>query len=390
MNRIPKVFLLIEQSRGYGRGLIKGITQYTKLHGVWNFYTELPFYYESSKKRLNLFNIVKKWRPDGIIMRETPELDKFMRLGIPAAVVTYSKLKFPGVINISGDHKISGKLAAEHFLENGFKNFAYCGIPDKYWSICRGESFQKRVSKAGYKVVFWNQPGHTSNTIWSKDYEKLKKWLLNLPKPVAVMTCTDDRAENVIEACKTAQLRVPEDVAIIGVDNDELLCELTNPPLSSVALDAAKAGYQAAEALDKAMKNKRNNIDKLIIAKATHVVTRHSTDIFAVEDENVFAALRYITANSKKAIQVADAAKAAGLGVRALQKKFTQHLGRTISQEIDRVRIQLICKFLIETPKPISQIAYDIDFISEGHFSRYFRRLKKMSPREYRVKYQVY
>lgn len=381
---MQKVLLSIEQNRGYGRGLISGITHYSKLYGPWNFYTGTPFYYRQSQKEQKTLDVIKQWCPDGIIIREDSDIDKVIGLGIPAIIITYTQIKVPGFVSLLGDHEVSGKLAAEHFLERGFKNFAYCGVPNKYWSIYRGESFQKQITKAGYDVNFFSFLPSESKINWLRDQEKLKKWLMGLPKPIGLMTCTDDRAQNVIEACKACGLHVPQDVAVVGVDNDELLCDLLNPPLSSVALDAFNAGFQAAEALACLMNGKPCDTEKTIIAEATHVVTRQSSDIFAVEDEDVRTALTYISTNSKRAIQVKDVADACGLTTRTIQKKFKYHVGTSVSEVIDRSRVELICKLLIESPKTINQIAYEIDFISENHFSRYFRRLMKMSPTTYR------
>lgn len=382
-----KVFLSIEQNRGYGRGLISGITHYSKLYGPWNFYTGTPFYYRQSQKDQKTLDIMKQWRPDGAIMREDSDMDKILGLGIPSIFITYTQIKVPGFISLLGDHKLSGRLAAEHFLGRGFKKFAYCGIPNKYWSLYRGESFRTRIAQAGYEVDFFPFEGSALKLNWLSDQDHLKNWLLRLPKPIGLMTCTDDRAQNVIEACKACNIRVPEDVAVVGVDNDELLCNLLNPPLSSVALDAFQAGYQAAEALDNLMNGRFSDIEKTIVAQATHVVTRQSSDIFAVEDHEVRTALDYISKNAKKAIQVKDVAGACGLTIRTIQKKFKYHLAKPVSEEIDRTRIELICKLLVESPKTINQIANEFDFIGENHFSRYFRRLMKMSPTAYRQRH---
>lgn len=379
-----KIFLSIEQNRGYGRGLINGITHYSRLYGPWNFYTGTPFYYRQSKKEQKTLEIVKQWSPDGIIMREDSDMEKVMGLGIPAIFITYTQIKVPGFISLLGDHEVCGKFAAEHFLSRGFKHFAYCGVPNKYWSIFRGKSFQKRVIEAGYKVDFFPFSAPETKINWLNDQEKLKRWLTGLSKPVGVMTCTDDRGQNVIEACKACNLHVPEDVAVVGVDNDELLCDLMNPPLSSVALDAFGAGYRAAETLDRLMQGKPCDLTQTIIAQATHVVVRQSSDIFAVEEEDVRTALKYITQNARRAIQVKDVAAASGVIARTLQKKFKRYVGKTIVEEIDRSRMDFICKLLMETQKPIAEIADELEFISENHFSRYFKRLKKVSPTVFR------
>lgn len=385
-----KVFLSIEQDRGYGRNLISGITHYSKLYGPWNFYTGTPFYYRRSKKESSAMDVIRRWCPDGIIMREDSDIEKIMTLGIPAVFITYTRMQIPGFVSLCGDHEVSGRLAAEHFLDRGFRHFAYCGVPDKYWSIRRGESFKNRIEKAGFTVNIFPFSCSERKINWMKDQERLKRWLTGLAKPVGLMTCTDDRAQNVIEACKACNLHVPEDVAVVGVDNDELLCNLINPPLSSVALDAFQAGFKAAEILDRLMCGQVCRGQTIITAPATHVVIRQSSDIFAVEDKDVRTALKYISDNAKRAIQVYDVANACGLTTRTIQKKFKYHIGKSVSEEIDRARMELICKLLIESPKTISQIAYDIDFISENHFSRYFRRLMGMSPTAYRKRHKFF
>lgn len=387
MIKIPKVYLSLELNRAYGRSLIRGITQYSKLYGPWNLYMGTPYYYRRSKREESSLAEVIKWHPDGIIMREDPEIDKVKDLGIPIIFSTYTTTQISGFVSLVGDHENPGRLAAEHFLERGFKHFAYCGISNSYWSACRGERFCKWIVKAGYDVNSFPSTRLKSKVALKADNEELMRWLHDLPKPVAIMTCTDERSMNVVEACRAVRLHVPEEVALVGVDNDELLCEAVNPSLSSIAIDGCKAGYQAAETLDKLMKGRSCNIDKPIIAQATHVVVRQSSNIFAVEDSTTRTALQYISANARQAIQVKDVAHACGLSVRALQKKFKFCLNKSISDEIDRIRIDLICRLLAETDRKISQIFLDFDFVTQGHFSRYFRRLKNMSPKMYRKKY---
>jgi LacI family transcriptional regulator len=382
---MKKVFLSIEKNRGYGRGLISGIIQYARLYGPWNFYAGTPFYYRSTHSELSSIDIIRKWKPDGIIMREDDNLDEIVAMGIPSVIVNYRSAHIPGVVCVCGALESAGVCAAEHFLARGFKNFAYCGIPDKFFSESRGNGFAERLRQEGFEVDMFHNPDRLTRFTWLRDQERLQKWVRELKKPVAIFTCTDDRAQNVADACKVcSSISVPEDVAILGVDNDELLCEMLNPALSSVSIDSYGAGFEAAEILRKLMDGEQVDSGKIIIAEATHVAARQSTDVFAVEDVDVRGALKFITAHPGVSIQVADVAEACGMTTRTLQKKFKYYLGRTVSAEIDRVRLEYICKLLIESSKTISQISDEIDFISENHFSRYFRRLMKMSPTTYR------
>jgi LacI family transcriptional regulator len=383
MAHIPKVILWIENSREYGRQLLRGISIYANLYGPWNFYTAQPFYYKESGNNNGVLAMIKKWGADGVIMRESGDVERIREKGVPAIVCTYTRERIPGLVSLVGDCAGAGRLAAEHLLERGFKNFAYCGLENMYWSRERGESFRQRIAEAGYEVHFYKQPASKKQRFWENEQAIMADWLRKLPKPVGLMTCTDDRSQNVIEACKIAGLHVPEELAVIGVDNDELVCELSNPPLSSVALNAIKAGCEAAELLHRLMNGEKDK-GRIIIAQATKVVARQSTDILAIEDREVATAVRFIRQNAKRMIQIGDVAAYAALSQRALQQRFRKVLGRTIHDEINRVRIEQICRLLLDTKKSVSQIATELEFSGDDHIARYFKKEKGVSPREYR------
>ncbi len=381
MIKIPRVILWIENSREYGRQLLRGISKYASLYGPWNFCTAQPFYYEKADNQNKVLSLIKKWDADGVIMRETPDVEQIKKLGIPAVISTYMSEKIPGMTTVVGDCKGAGIMAAEHLLERGFKKFAYCGLDNMYWSHERRASFQERLSQYGCSVEVYKQPNTKTN-----EQAFLVEWLKKLPKPIGLMTCTDDRSQDIVEACKLAGIHIPEEIAVIGVDNDELICGLSNPPLSSVALNATKAGYEAAEALDHLMKGGKNE-ERVIVASATHIASRQSTDIMAIDDAEVASAIRYIRQNSKKIIQIGDVVEITSLSQRALQQRFRKILGRTIHDEIKRARIDMICKMLLNTKKTVSQIAFELGFFGDDHIARYFKKEKGMSPKEYRKVY---
>lgn len=388
MPHLPKVFLSIEKSRGFGRGLLQGIVRYSRLFGPWNFHIEHPFYYGTSNKSKPIRDILKKIHFDGIIMRESPDMDKIIQMRIPMVVSTYMRHdKIPNVVCLAGDSKKVGKLAAEHLLEHGFEHYAYCGIPEKDWSIERGKSFAERLMLEGYSVKMYEFP---SKYTWESDAQYLTDWLKKLPKPVGLMTCTDERGQDVVELCKVAGIKVPDEIAVIGVDNDSLLCELVTPPLSSVALDAESAGYQAAQTLNQMMNKKKVNRGTIIYAPATKVVVRQSTDVYAIPDTDVVTALRFIQNHAKQCIQVTDVVNATSIQTRALQKRFYKYLGCSIRERIYKARIDLICRFLAESSLPIAQIAEQLDFISEGHISRYFKKYLQITPLQYRQKHALF
>jgi LacI family transcriptional regulator len=255
-----------------------------------------------------------------------------------------------------------------------------------FWSVQRGKSFQQHLAKSGYSVHFYSRPASRLRSRWPGEQDSMVQWLRDLPKPVGLMTCTDDRSQNVAEACKLAGIQVPDEIAIIGVDNDPLVCGLANPPLSSVALNAFKAGYESARLLH-ALMDGRSQRDRLIIAEATHVVTRQSTDIFAVDDPEVAAALRYIRQNSRRAIQITDLAQQSTLSQRALQLHFKAVLGKTIHDVINQSRAEHIAQLLLQTKKTISQIADESHFAGGDHISRFFKRHKGMTPGQFRKRF---
>jgi LacI family transcriptional regulator len=217
----------------------------------------------------------------------------------------------------------------------------------------------------------------------------MAKWLKSLPKPLGLMACNDDRGQHVIEACKIAGLRVPDEVGIIGADNDELVCELSDPPMSSVAVNFERAGYESAEVLAQlisghARKRSRSN---QIIVQATHVVARQSTDILSISDLALGKGLRFIRQRGNEALNVADVVLAAGLSRRVLEKRFRKLLGRSVLSEIRRVRVEHICRMLVETNQSVSQIALALGYDGVEHFARYFRAEVQMTPLAYRKRF---
>jgi LacI family transcriptional regulator len=274
-------------------------------------------------------------------------------------------------------------MAAEHLLERGFRNFGYCGFDDMYWSCQRGENFGARVSEAGFKTSFYKQPKSRANRLWYREEAILAEWLRGLPKPVGIMACNDDRGQHITEACAKAKLDVPYEVAIIGVDNDDQVCDISNPPLSSVALDVEKAGFQASELLDRMMAGEKMP-PQTVIVHPNRVVMRQSTNVVAVGDKLVSQALNFIHQNAKRLIQVDDVVKDLSVSRRNLHDKFMKTLGRSVYDEIKRVRIDLISQMLFETDLSISDIALNLGYDNTNHIARYFRQKMGMSPLEYR------
>jgi LacI family transcriptional regulator len=378
-DRILKVALFIESSRSSGRALLTGISNYARYHGRWAFYWE-PGGLAEAWPRLRSLDA------DGIILRDFDAVDEVMALGLPAIVVGHRRGEIPGVANVITDSVTIGQMAAEHLLERRFQHFAYCGFENTPWSTIRGEVFSRRVAEAGYPTQLYTSPPPSPTGPWKRELQRMARWLRTLPQPLGLMACNDDRGQQVIEACKISGLRVPEQIAIIGADNDELVCELSDPPLSSVAINFERAGFESAELLNQLMRGRRTQ-PTAIHVHATHVVTRRSTDILALEDHGIVKALRYIQAQARGPIHVNDVARAAGLSRRVLEKRFRKLLDRSVLHQIRRVRVDQICRMLMETNEPVSQIAFTLGYTGEAHIARYFRAERGMTPLAYRRRY---
>lgn len=380
MSHIPKIVLLIESSRASGRALLNGVADYAHYHGPWSFYWE-PGGLESA------WPVLKTLDADGIIMRDVDRLDEVLALKIPAVVVGHKREAVSGVVNVVTDSPHIGYMGAEHLVQCGFKNFAFVGIsnrPDESvsWSQMREESFVNRIRKSGFET-HTHHISSASGRNWVRERNELVTWLKSLPKPVGLMACNDDCGVQVMEACKAGGLAVPDLVGVIGADNDEIVCGLSNPAMSSVAINFERAGYEAAEALHKLLSGEKRVAEKINV-HATHIATRRSTDVVAVTDVALGKALRFIRDNSQKAIGVVDVARTAGLSRRALERRFRSEIGISILDQIRKARTGQICKMLVETTLPVGQIAESLGFEDVQHFARYFRSAQNTSPLAYR------
>jgi LacI family transcriptional regulator len=336
----------------------------------------------------NIVQILRKLKPDGIFMREPPELDRIIDMGVPIVCSPYTRDTIPGVANIVTDHDAIGSMVAEHLLAQGLRNFAYCTFDSWWWSRRRRDSFSQRVAEAGFQMHEYEVPAADEQRFWDKELPRIAVWLRSLPRPVGVMGCNDDRGALIIDACKLVGLKVPDDVAVVGVDNDELICDLCTPPLSSVATSLSKTGYEAAALLDRMIQRKEKGKPTLRI-EPTHVVARQSTDLLAVDDPAIVTALRFIRQHGRENIGVQEVVDRTGLSRRLLEKRFGRLVGHSIHREIQRVRADFVTRMLLETHMAISGIAEAMQFTDVAHLARFFREEKGCSPTQYRLQHTV-
>ncbi len=384
MKNNPEVLILIETSRACGRGILFGVAKYSRLHGPWTLYKSPP-YYRLKDRKSSWLNYIKKMDVQAVIFcGEGQNADEIKQIEIPAVTVDVMET-VEGPINIIGDCDSIGQMAAEHFIERGFSNFGYCGYDDIHWSRERRDVFCQLLKNKGYSVNVYK--GSRRNK-WTKEQEDIADWLKNLDIPLAIMACNDDRAQMVIEACKISGLKVPDDVAVIGVDNDEAICLISDPPISSINLNFQRAGYEAAATLDAMVRKKKlSEGQKKIVIPTTGIMTRQSTDIFAIDNEQVRKALSFIRNNYNVPIQVRDVVNVTAQSRRALEKNFRKLLGKSIFEQIRKTKIQKICSLLLETNMTINEIADCLNFKDFAHISRYFQSEMKVTPLEYRKKY---
>ena len=384
MEPVPKVALLVETSREYGRGLLRGIVRYSRLHGPWSFYVT-PGDFEQALPKM------EQCGGTGIIARvETPKVaDAILATGLPVVALDLSERQLSPESPLSGFCEVvsnshqAARMAAEHLLDRCFRHYGFVGVSGRIWSRRRQESFCERLGEAGFEPHVYQFPKRKRDREWSREQATMAGWLRTLPKPIGLMACNDDRGREVLEACRAAAVRVPEEVAVVGVDNDSLLCDLADPPLSSVTLNVEDGGFEAAALLDRLMRGEIEPREQIVV-EPLYVVTRRSTDAIALDDREVAGALRLIRESVNRPIQVDEIVAATGLSRRTLELRFQRALGRSIHAEIQRVRLERAKRLLLQTDLPIPNIAQVSGFATASYFAQTFRQELDTTPARYR------
>jgi LacI family transcriptional regulator len=381
MSLAPRIILFLGAAREFDRGILAGVARYASLHGPWTFYREPHGYFVRSERTTT--EDLRTWKPDGAVCPiRRLELIRPLRVPIVALDINEYEGKIPGVV--SEDLK-AGQLAAEHLLGLGLNQFAFCGFPSMRWSQDRCTAFCEIIGQAGYAVRVYRLRSRRPMT-WAKEEPLIRDWLVRLPKPIGLFCANDDRSANISECCRALGFGVPEDIAVIGVDDDPYICDLANPPLSSVSMASDRAGYEAAELLHQMIAGKASAAGQRILAPAVGITARQSTDILMVPDADVRTALRFIRENAGRPIQVRDVVRATNLSHRTLNDRFYRYCGSSILKQLTNYRIAHISLLLRETDLPIGEIAKKVGFDSDHHFARFYRRATKSTPHEYRRK----
>lgn len=383
MPKQTRVALVLSYSYSYYRNVARGIRQYAETRPHWFFTSALPE--ERPLKTLGPL------RPDGVIAAiNTDALARALASWRGPMVNVSAVLPDPPAPRVGVDNVAVGRLAAEHFLERGLRNFGFIG--PKHWSYSadREAGFRRAVEAAGHRAAAYHdpadQPFDPTARYWPVELNRrVRRWLVGLPKPVGVFCVRDLWGIELAEVCRQADLRVPEDVALVGAENDDLHCELARPTLSSVHIDAHQIGHQAAAVLDRLLSGGAPPPHPVLLPPQA-VVPRRSSDVLAIDDPDVVKAVRFVREHGDLPLRVDDVLAEVPIGRRSLERRFRRALGRGIWEEIRRVHVERAKRLLTETDLPMGPIAEQSGFTNFRHLAVVFREELGLSPTAYRKK----
>jgi LacI family transcriptional regulator len=379
--RVKRVAILVETSNIYGREIQLGIADYVRDHSRWSMFVEQHELGALPPSWL----LKQKW--DGIISRPTTAALARVFSDMRVPVVDLNDLhKDLGYPRLQSDNHAIGMLAAEHLRERGFGNYAYCGFTAESWAVERRDGFIKQLELFGFDAPPTYETHWRGRKVlpWIDEQQKLTRWIKSLPRPVGIFACNDVRGRQVLEVCRRDNLAVPNQVAVLGVDNDELLCRMSDPPLSSVVPDAHRIGFESAELLDVLMKGKASIKSNVRLISPRKVVTRQSTDVLAVEDDDIARILRFIHDKACTGIRMDDLLGAFPLSRSLLERRFKECIGRSPHAEIRAIQIRKAAELLEETDLPLKRIAQQCGIPHLEYLSYLFKKAFGQSPGSFR------
>ena len=382
-----RVALLIETSHEFGREVLRGIRDYEKaLENHWAFYLQPDGMRQDAPK-------IGSWQCTGVIARlfSGASARHLLSSDLPLVLLDpytehlskrYDLSRIP---YITTDTEEIVRMAFEHLHACGCRVFAFVhSVADTVWSTARERAFVGLAARHGLDChVYGIQPVAAS---WEEDIQRLGAWIARLPRRLGIFAAMDQRGRHVIEACREKGLQVPDDVMVLSVDNDPLLCELCEPSLSSIALDAYRAGYEAAKILDGLMRGRFVAPNTRILVKPTHVSRRQSTSSGFDQDVLVAAARRFIFEQlAERSVQVPDIARHCGVSRRLLETRFSLAVGRTLLQELTEMRMERARTLLRDTSDSVGAIAAASGFGDPNYFTKAFRHRHGLAPLAYRA-----
>ena len=382
MKRRKNVLLVLETSRAVSRGILQGVSRYALEHDEWIVQVEDRGLLELPSSWL------KAWKGNGIISRTSSfALAKTLQgKNVPMVELLGNGKQVAPEVRFDDD--ATAALVVEHFAQAGFADFAFFAVGNAWWSEGRRESFCRKVAERQGSVHIFPFAGIGNRTFyptWEPRYDSaVRRWLRQLPKPMAVWAASDAFAVRLVESCRQLGIAVPEEIAIMGTTNETLLCDALTPPLSSIDLNGFEIGYIAAERLAEKMNGKTPSAPPILVPPLG-VVARQSTDIIACHDRRIAIAVRFIRANATAGISVHDVAEFVDIPWRTLHRLFQTQLGHTIGAEIVKTRMDRAKRLLIETDFSLSAIAIKVGYATTDYFVQAFRRETGLTPNQYRT-----
>ena len=380
----PRILVTLPTANFTQRRILEGVLSYAREHGPWMFHLNTGEVAGQGLRRIS------DWKCSGIIaLSAHPELiSRLAALKRPAVFINppQEKRRPPkGCVFVRRDHQNLGRLAAEYFIDRGYRSFAFVGSAcPADWSDGRRDGFAARLAKANLPCSCYPAPSPDEMADFAVEAPRLGAWLAALPKPTALYTVKDMRGQQILAACMDAGIRVPEDLSVLSTDDDAVLCETTTPPLSSIALDGENTGRLCARILDDLLHGRPT--EPLVDIAYPRIVTRRSTDAFAVDDPRLARAIAHVRAHLGESLQIASLAASLGISVRTIEMKALRHLGHPFREEIRRIRLSEGISLLSNTTLPIAAIAERCGFCNASHFARTVKAAFGYTPGTFRAR----
>ncbi len=378
-----KILLLTDYSQESERRFLNGFVKYTDTQGGCIFY---PMSHLISKTKDNSKEIIKtarRFKVDAILgLWHNINVEEARKLNIPIFLRTYKKVynEFP---MLTGHYREFGAYAADFFLNQNFNNYAFIGMKDILWSVSRYEGFSEQISSSKKLMTY-----HYDVEDFQNEIKEISAWLYSLPKPIAMFACNDFMARQVTEICQMNGIRIPEDISLLGVDNDEFMCNISSPTLSSIKLNFEKHGYEIAKTLFKMIAEKKIWPARIPV-EAIGVVERMSTKRKVISDPYIREIVDFISRNYTQDIDISKLTSFIPLSRRAIELKFKKEMyPYTISSYILKLRLEHFCHLLQSSELPVGTAAYKSGFIDNSNFSTLFKKYKGVTPTEYRRTYR--
>ena len=380
-----RVLFISDFTESFAHKLLSGIVDYSRQKEQW-IVRRMPPEYKAQIGIPGVIRVAKEWDVNAVIgqFEPTDDIGLFAENGIVAIAQDYKK-KFTTIPNITADYLGTGRMAARFFLERGFRNFGFFGMNDVCWSDERCDGFRREVEAAGFGDSFYSYRMQEIDMVWYYQRNRLREWLRVIPKPIAIMACDDNQGANLIEACHGIGIKIPSEVSVIGVDNDESLCSLGSTTLTSIQIDIEEGGRQTAALVERLVSDPAAPVEDVVL-RPVKIVGRMSTAAFATDDQQILKALLFIHKNALKKISVSDVMAEAALSRRLLERRFKNVTGKTLYEYITDQKLRYFAEQLADTDEQVINIALSMGENDTKSISRRFKQLYGCTPMEWRDK----